>query len=269
MHPDLVGPACLQLAFHQSHRSQTLHHTVVGHRMLAFAAIGIDLLDTAISHRTPHVTSHRAIFQHISPHQRPIPSVDRSLEELATQVCEGTFRFAQHHQPCRVFVEAMHQPRSRFRAARKAWQPLDVMKHAIHQRARKIAVAGVHNQIHGLVQDQKVVVLVNDVQLHRFWQQLKFKHRLRQLHRHHIRWLDLVVAFDRFSIDPDIARLGRHLKLASGQVGHQIDDEFVHPKGRLTWIRHQPVVLEQLFRVAVFDGAVCRSHCDTQRWIQR
>ena len=83
------------------------------------------------------------------------------------------------------------------------------------------------DHVHGLVQDQQVIVFVNDVQIHRLRQQLKFKYRLRQLNRHHIPGLDFVVAFDGFTVDAHVARLRGRLQFVARQMCHQVDDEFV------------------------------------------
>ena len=55
---------------------------------------------------------------------------------------------------------------------------LEMVENAIDEGTRVIPMAGMHHQIHGLVDHQQIVVLVEDVQIHRLRQQLKFKHRL-------------------------------------------------------------------------------------------
>ena len=122
-----------------------------------------------------------------------------------------------------------------------------MVQHTIHQSTRIVAVARMHDHVHGFVQHQHLIVLMNDVQIHGLGQELKLKYGLWQLHRDHIPRLDLVVALDRHAIHPNVSGFRGGLQLVSGQMRHQVDDEFVHAKRGLPCIRGQSMMLEQLF----------------------
>ena len=202
---DLVRPPRFQLAFHQGHRSQALQHAVMRHGVFAFAAILKHLLNATIAEGSTHMARDGAILADVSPNQRPVTAIHCALKKLLAQVGQRPFRLAQHHEASGVLVQAVHQPWPRLGLIGKAGHVLEVMQDAIHQRTRVIPMAGVHHQIHRLVEHQQVVVLIEDVQIHGLRKQFKLIHRLRQLHRDHILGLHLVVALDRLAIDPHVA----------------------------------------------------------------
>ena len=53
MHPNLVGPACLQFALNEGNISKTLNHLVVGYCMLAYLTVGRKSLELESVIRVP------------------------------------------------------------------------------------------------------------------------------------------------------------------------------------------------------------------------
>ena len=135
VHADLVGASRFEFALDEGHGSQPFQHAIMRGRVLPFPAIFEDLLDATISQRTTHVTSHGAIFRHISPHQSPIPTVDCALKKLLTQVGEGVLRLSEHHQARCVLVQSVDEARTRFRLVGQARHVLEMVKHPIDQRS--------------------------------------------------------------------------------------------------------------------------------------
>ncbi len=83
---------------------------------------------------------------------------------------------------------------------------------SVHQCSCIISVAGVNHQSCGLVHHQNVLILIHHVQFHLFRNQFKRANWIGQFNRHHIQGFDLVIGFDRNTINTDIARLGRSLQ---------------------------------------------------------
>ena len=68
VHPDLVGPARLQLALHQRHGAQALEHPVMGDGVLALSAIHEHLLHPTVAQASAHTCPVTVPSSNTSPH---------------------------------------------------------------------------------------------------------------------------------------------------------------------------------------------------------
>jgi len=249
---DLMRSARFELAFHQRNGANALQDSVMGHRMLSLTAVLKHLLHSSVAQGASDVTFHGAVFKHVAPNQRPVTSVDGPLKKLLAEVRQRPLRLAKHHQSGGVLVEAVNQTGTGLRLVGQARNVLEVMQDTVHQRPGVIPVAGMDHEVHGLVEDQHVVVFVDHVQVHRLWEQFKLEDWLRKLHRDHVPRLHLVVALDRRAVDTHVTFFRGCLQLVAREVSDEVDDELVDAQGRLAWVRDEAVVLKQLLPLVLF-----------------
>ena len=126
------------------------------------------------------------------------------------------------------------------------------MGNAVNQGSRVIAIARVHHQSSGFVEDQYVLVFEQNVEFHGFGNEFEGAHRVGELNGHHVAGFDLEIRLHRLSVDPDIAGLSGSLKPRPRHFGNQVGHEFVDAQRLLSGVGHQSVVLKQLFRAVVF-----------------
>ena len=101
---------------------------------------------------------YRRVFDIAVNHRQVMPP-DRPRLHLAHQLGLRLDGLRHHHQSTRVLVESMHDPGPGYRR-----QSRGVMKQGIEQRAAPVSASRMHHQPNRLVDDEKYIILVDDLQ---------------------------------------------------------------------------------------------------------
>ena len=78
---------------------------------------------------------------------------------------------------------------------------------AVNQGARVIAIARMHHQPSGFIEDQYVLIFEQNVEFHGFGNEFEGAHWVGELNGHHVAGFDLEIRLHRLAVDPDIAGL--------------------------------------------------------------
>ena len=162
MHPDLVGPPRLQHAFRIAVPGERLQHPVVGDGAAAAGHPRGHLFPV------PGMPAHGQIHHPFggagrADEQRGIDPVQAVVPQLGRQGCVGPVRLCRQHQAGRVLIQPVDDPRP-LHSADPGEGIAAVMEQRIHQRAALMPGGGVNDHTLGLVDDQQVRILKEDIQ---------------------------------------------------------------------------------------------------------
>ena len=129
----------------------------------------------------------------------------------------------------------------------------EMIGQSIDQRARVIAVSGVHNKPGRLVDHQHRVILIYNVKWNIFGYDLKFIAGTVHDNLHGVERFDPVVAFYRAAIDKNTSGFGSLLDAVARCFLHAQYQKFVYPKQLLAFVGHKPEMLVE-FRAVVVRG---------------
>ena len=156
MHTNLVRATGFQLDPHMGVGTETLKHAVMTHRLLAAFHYRHALALLAV---TTDGRVNLAPGGDDTDNDALIDPADTAALQLGDQLRLRLNGLGDHHQTSGVFVQAMHDPRTRY---------IDDVRYVVQQGIEQSAVgmpgSRVHHQAGRLVDDQDVIVFVNDVQ---------------------------------------------------------------------------------------------------------
>ena len=139
----------------------------------------------------------------------------------------GLQRARHHHQPGGVPVQPVNNTRSG-----QTVKPLIMVQQAVKQGAISVARCRVHHKACGLVDDQQVLVLVDDIQLDglRLVLQLRLDHHLQT---EGFIAGELVLGLGLVAVDGEYAVLDPCLQARAGEAIKQFGSGLIHPLTRL------------------------------------
>ncbi len=251
VHAYLVRAPRFETALDQRHIAVTAQHAVVRDGMLALRAVGKDPHLQPVLGVAAYVARDRTlVLLDIAPHQRHVTAVDRMVEKLLCQRDVRPLVLGHDKQTRRILVDTMHQSGAHV-ALTEHRQMLQVERKSVDQRARIVAEARVHDHAGGLVDHQKIVVLVYDVERNILRDDLQLAPRVGHDDGYAVERLDLVARLGRLAVDQNVAAVGRRLYAVARRILHAARQKLVQPQQRLSLVDHDREVFEHLVALLV------------------
>ena len=171
--PDLVRPARLEAYIDTGERGEPFFDRVMRNGRFAILAHTHPLTIDAMP--ADRLTDRTAAGQHAVTN-REVMSRNFAIRQQAHEGCMRCQGLGDQQQATRVLVEAVNDA-----GTRNFIQGRYVVQQSVQQRPRRIPRAGVHDQAGGLVDDQKIVVLVHDIEFDqlRFCTNIDLRHGLK------------------------------------------------------------------------------------------
>src|SRR5215207_205615 len=110
MYPYLVCATSFKFTLDKCYVSKSLQHFIMRHGFLAIFTVRVGIEKLAKSFVPADMCTYSTgIIFHISPNKGDILAVYGVIKKLPGEVCQRLACFGDHHQPTRVFVDAVHE----------------------------------------------------------------------------------------------------------------------------------------------------------------
>ena len=162
MHTNLVGASGLQLAFHQGIISETLQNMIVRDRFTTVPMVNGLLLPVLFAAADGGIYG-AAFFLDVAADNGGIFSGDGMHLQLLRQGLVRFVIFADHQKAGGIHIDAMHNAGALY-AVDGGQICTAVMHNGIHKRAALMTVCRMHHHALRFIHDQKIIVLVYNIQ---------------------------------------------------------------------------------------------------------
>ena len=216
--PDLVGPAGLQPALQQGIAREPLQHPPVGHGMAAIFLGDGHFLPVGGMAANGRVDD-AAVLPDAAHHQADVGPGQGVVLELGRQRLVGEVILRYDQQARGVLVDAVDDAGPQL-AVDAGEGIAAVVEQGVDQGAGPVSRRRMDHQALGLVDDQQVAILIDDVQGNILGLQ-GHGLGLRQVQGQHVPGLELVVFPQRAALPQDPALLQQPLGRGAGQIRRQ------------------------------------------------
>ena len=195
----------------------------------------------------------------VAPHKGQIATSDAVLEELVSKECVGILRFGHHKQARSILVDAVNKARTDVATALfEQLRTLQVPRKGVHKRTVPITVAGVDNHTCVFVDQQKVFVLVENLDGDILRNERCFSLGIGHHDRDALQRLHFITRLDGFAVNEYVATIGSSLYAATATRLHMGCQIAVYAHQRLSLIDSEGKVFKELLLlVALLSWGRC------------
>lgn len=220
VHTNLMCSTCLEFDGQEAVTREGFENPIVRYSL---AAIANDRHLDPLCWVPPNGRIHAAASHEMPLHQCAVLAVHCAGLQLVDQRIVRLQRLGDHEQTARVLVEPMHDA-----GARNCRECRFMMQQRILQRPIGIPSCGMDDQARRLVDDQKLLVLVDEVECDRLGQTIALGFEF-SLHANRFATPDLVAAAARTIVDQDLSRVDPLLEPTARKLGHQGRERLIEP----------------------------------------
>ena len=244
MRADLMGPSRFQPQREQGGVAEDLVHPIGGNSRLAAAADDGEALAVAGMTAERRVNNALTIAE-APPHQRAVHAADFAGGELLGQIAVHLLVFSHHEQTGRAFVETMDDARPDGLARRGQ---VKMMQKRVDQRSREMPVSGMRNHALRLVDDEKIIVLVGNLEGDRFGADVGGR-LVAEKNLDELAGADLRGFLGNVAVHVNQAGVNQFVDFVPGDRGKCLLKKTVNPQSVLAGRRRQPVGSARRWRV--------------------
>lgn len=186
-----------------------------------------------------------AVFLKISPYKSVVFALGSFIEELQTEMSLGIGCLGYDEQSAGVLIDAVNE--YNFGIIHIELRSIAEMPcKGIEKSTAPIAESGMDYQSGWLVDDQKVVVLINDVERYLLGEYLVVVVGTVEHDLNDICGLDTIGTLYGFSVNMDESCISSFLHTVTTGICHNHEQVFIYPEQGLSLIAHKPVMLIEL-----------------------
>ena len=240
---NLVRAAGFEHAADDIDVTEAFDHVVMRDGVLAaFATLGVNGHDFAIREVTADIADDGAlVFGKVAPANGNVFSRGGLVEKLGGKVSFGFRRFGNDEEAGGVLVDAMDEAGAGIIRGEEGIT-LEMIGERIDERARVMPVSGMHDKSRGFLDDEKRLVLVNNVERDVLGHQIEFPSGTGKKEGNRVAGLHAIIRAHGLAVHVYAPGFSSGLHAGTGSIGKAVNEEFIHPEGCLSRIRHKAIM---------------------------